>query len=285
MLPDSWAESVFNQFPIGARTQAKYDPNDPGKAFLVAKYSVKPYLPLLVSLVIAALGLGVVGEQLMNHDSPAMAPTKSGAIALGARQHHLTRARVLGIVGIIGLICGAPAILHHLSVSTSPHERMGFLVEGAYGIAVLTVLARSARQFRQGYGFGSPVVTMDRSPTIGQPLQLNLSIRTRFTGTVSLNACLRCEAKDTRLFHFSEENPNAVLVDQKLLSIPSEPVTKDGELTRTVDLIIPDHMPPSTPVDSGERTHVVWSLILTAGGSGGRKAETEYVLSVLKAAN
>jgi hypothetical protein len=284
MLPDTWAESVFKQFPIGAQTQAHYDPKDPGKAFLVAKYSVKPYLPLLVSLVIAALGLGVVGDQLMNQDTPTMTPTASGAIALGARQHHLTRARVLGIVGIVGLIGGAPAILHHLSVSTSPHERMGFLLEGAYGIAVLTVLARSARQFRQGYGFGTPVVAVDRSPTIGQPLQLNLSIPTRFTGTVSLKACLRCEAKDTRLFQFSEENPQAALVDQTLLAIQSEPVTKDGELTRTIDLIIPNHAPPSTPVNSGERTRVVWSLILTAEGSGGRKAETEYILSVLKAA-
>jgi hypothetical protein len=118
MLPNTWAESVFKQFPIGAQTTAKYDPNDPSKAFLIAKYSVKPYLPLLVSLVIAALGLGVVGEQLMNHETPTMTPMRSGAIALGATQHHLTRARLLGIVGIIGLICGAPAILHHLMVST-----------------------------------------------------------------------------------------------------------------------------------------------------------------------
>jgi uncharacterized protein DUF3592 len=284
MLPDSWAESVFRQFPIGARTQAKYDPNDPSQAFLVAKYSVKPYLPLLVSLVIAALGLGVVGEQLANQETPTMEPTKSGGLALVAKQHHLTRARVLGIVGIIGLVGGAPAILHHLSVSTSPHERMGFLLEGAYGIAVLTVLARSAVQFRQGYGFGTPAVTMDRSPTIGQPLELNLSVPTRFIGTVSLNACLKCEAKDTRLFHFSEENPDAVLVDQKLLAIPSEPVTKDGKMTKTIDLIIPNHAPPSTPVNSSERTHVVWRLILTAEGSGGRKAETEYILPVTNAA-
>jgi hypothetical protein len=213
-----------------------------------------------------------------------MAPTTSGAIAVGAKQHHLARAWVLGVVGIVGVICGAPAIVHHLSVSTSPHERMGFLLEGAYGIAVLTVLTRSAVQFRQGSGFGTPVVTMDRSPAIGQPLQLNLSTPTRFTGTVSLNARLRCEAKDSRLFNTSEENPNAVLVDQMLLSVQSEPATKDGAMTRTVDLIIPDHMPPSTPVDSRERIRVVWSLILTAEGSGGRKAETEYLLSVANAA-
>jgi hypothetical protein len=62
-------------------------------------------------------------------------------------------ARVFVIVGIIGLICGSPAILHHVMVSTSPHERMGFLMEGAYGIAVPIVLARSAMQFRRGYGF------------------------------------------------------------------------------------------------------------------------------------
>ena len=169
MLPETWAESVFKKFPIGAQTEAKYDPNDPSKAFLIAKYSVKPYLPLLVSLVIAAMGLGVVGEQLMNTDAATMTPTSWGAIALGAKKHHLTGARVFGVVGLIGLICGGPAILHHLTVSTSPHERMGFLLEGAYGIAVLTVLARSAMQFRQGSGFGTPVVTMDRSPTIGQP--------------------------------------------------------------------------------------------------------------------
>lgn len=283
MLPNTWAESVFEQFPIGAEVEARYDPNDPGRAFLVAKYSFKPYIPLLASLVIAALGLGVVGEQLMNRETPAMAPTKSGAIALGARQHHLTHARVLGIVGLVGLICGGPAILHHLSVSTSPHERMGFLLEGAYGIAVATALIRSAMQFRQGSGFGTPVVTIDRSPTIGRPLQLNLSIPTRFTGAASLTARLKCDAKDTRLFN-TEEKPDTVLVDQKFLSVPSEPVTRNGQITKTVELTIPDHRPPSTPVDSAEKTHVVWSLILAVEGSGGRKAETEYILSVLNAA-
>lgn len=281
MLPDIWAESVFNQFPIGAQTEAKYDPNDPSKAFLIAKYSVKPYLPLLVSLVIAALGLGVVGEQLVNHDAATMTPTSSGATALGAKQHHLTRARVLGIVGLTGLFCGAPAILHHLMVSTPPHERMGFLLEGAYGIAVLTVLARSAIQFRRGGGFGTPVVTVDRSPTVGQPLQLNISVPTRFNGTAHLNARLKCEAKDTRLFNLSEEKPTTVLVEQDFLLAKSKPVTKDGETTGTVELVIPDHMPASTPIDSGERIHVVWSLILTAEGSGRRKAETEYILSVV----
>ena len=84
-------------------------------------------------------------------------------------------------------------------------------------IAVLTVLARSAIQFRRGYGFGTPVVTVDRSPTIGQPLQLNISVPTRFTGTVHLKACLKCEAKDTRLFNLSEENPPKVLLEQNRL--------------------------------------------------------------------
>lgn len=281
MLPNDWAESVFKQFPVGAEIEAKYDPNEPGKAFLIGKYSFKPYLPLLISLVIAALGLGIAADQLMDRETAAMAPTKSGAIALRARQHHLARARVFGIMGLVGLICGAPAIIHHLSVSTSPHERMGFLMEGAYAIAVVVALTRSALQFRQGAGFETPVVTIDRSPAIGQPLQVSLSIPTRFAGTVSLNARLKCEAKDTKLFNTSEEDPNTVLVDQKFLSVDSEPVTKNGQLTRTADLIIPDHLPPSTPVDSGERTHVVWSLILAAHGSAGRKAETEYILSVL----
>ena len=283
MLPDAWAESVFKQFPIGAQTEAKYDPNDPSKAFLIGKYSFKPYLPLLVSLVIAALGLGVVCDQLMNHDTPIMTPTSSGAIALGAKQHHLTRARVLGMVGIVGLICGAPAILHHLRVSTAPHERMGFLLEGAYGIAVLTVLARSATQFRRGGGFGTPVVTIDRSPTVGQSFQLDICVPTRFNGTVHLNARLKCEAKDTKLFNLSEKDPNTVLVEQDFQLAKSEPATKDGEIAGTAELVIPDHLPPSTPVDSRERTHIVWSLILTAEGSGSRKAETQYILSVVNA--
>ncbi len=283
MLPDTWAEAVFEEFPIGAQTEARYDPSDPSRAFLIAKYSVKPYLPLLVSLVIAAMGLGVVGEQLMNNDKPTTTSTSSDAMALGATQHHLTRARVLGIIGIVGLICGGPAILHHLMVSTSPHERMGFLLEGAFGIAVLVVLARSAMLFRQGYGFGTPEVTMDRSPTIGQSLQLNISVPTRFTGAVDLNARLKCEAKDIRLFNFSEEDPNTVLMERDFVLARSEPVVKGGEVTGTVELAFPGHMPPSTPVDSGERTHLVWSLVLTAAGSGGRKAETEYILSVARA--
>jgi hypothetical protein len=124
---------------------------------------------------------------------------------------------------------------------------------------------------------------MDRSPTIGQPLQLNISVPTRFKGTADLSVRLKCEAKDTRLFNLSEENPNAVLVKQDCLLAQSKPVTKDGEITGTVELIVPDHAPPSTPVDSRERTHMVWSLILTAEGSGRRKCETQYILSVVNA--
>ena len=283
MLPDTWAQGVFQQFPIGAQTEARYDPRDPSKAFLIAKYSVYPYLPLLVSLVIAALGLAVAGEQWMSRDEPTVTPTTSGAVVLGAKQHHLARARVLGIVGIIGLVCGGPAILHHLLVSTPPHERMGFLLEGAFGIAVLTALARSALGFRQGAGFAAPLVALDRSPTIGQPLELNVSVPTRYSGTAHLNVRLKCETKDTRLFNISEENPDKVLLDQLIVLAESQPVSKGGELTGSADLAIPDHLPPSTPADSGERMQTVWSLILTAEGSGGRKAETEYILPVAKA--
>jgi hypothetical protein len=202
-------------------------------------------------------------------------------MALGAKQHHLARARVFGLVGIVGLVCGGPAILHHLSVSTTPHERMGFLMEGAYTIAVLTVLARSAMQFRRGAGFGTPVVVVDRAPTIGQPLQLSVSVPTRFEGTVDLGTRLKCEAKDTRLFNISEENPDRVLLEQDFPLAQSQRVTKGGAISGTVELAFPDQAPPSTPVDSGDRMHVVWSLILTATGSGGRKAETEYILSVV----
>jgi hypothetical protein len=161
---------------------------------------------------------------------------------------------------------------------------MGFLLEGAYAIAVLTLLTRSALQLRQGSGFGTPIVTLDRSPMIGQPLQVNLSIPTRFTGTASFHAGLKCVAKDTRLFNLSEADPNTVLVDQTILSVPSQLVMKQGAMTKIINLIIPPDRPPSTPIDSAEKTHVIWSLVLTAEGNGGRKTETEYVLSVLSPA-
>ena len=103
---------------------------------------------------------------------------------------------------------------------------------------------------------------------------------TRFNGTADLNVCLKCEAKDTRLFNISEENPNRLLAAQDFQLAKSKPVTMNGQVTETVELVIPDQLPPSTPVDSGERIHVVWSLTLTADGSGGRRAETEYILSV-----
>jgi hypothetical protein len=161
---------------------------------------------------------------------------------------------VLGIVGIIGLVCGGPAILHHLLVSTAPHERMGFLIEGAFAIAVLTALARSALGFRTGAGFGMPLAAVDRSPTIGQPLELNVSVPTRYSGTARLNARLKCEAKDTRLFNISEENPDTVLLDQHTLLADSQPVTKGGELARSADLIIPDHLPPPQSISGKEST-------------------------------
>jgi hypothetical protein len=285
MLPDTWAESVFEQFPVGAEVEARYDPGSPDKAFLIAKYSAKPYLPLFVSLVIAAMGLGVVCEQLMNRDTARLEPTASGGIALRATQHHLTRARVMGIVGVIGLVCGAPAIIHHLSVSTTPHERMGFLLEGAYAVAVLTVLFRSAQQYRQGAGFGTPVVTMDRPPTIGEPLQLELSLPTRFTGVATLNASVKCEAKDTRFFNTSEENLNTVLVDLTVVSVPASPVTRGGRIAGAANLVVPPDSPPTTPVEYRDRMQVVWSLIVTAHGNNGRRAETEFILPVQKAAS
>lgn len=280
MLPDTWADSVFQQFPVGAETKAYYDPADPSQAFLVGKYSMKPYLPVLVGLVIAAMGLGVIAEQLLNRDAPATAPTRTGAIGLVAKQHHLTQARVFGFVGLVGLVFGAPAIAHHLSVSTSPHERMGFLLEGAYAIAVVFALVRSALSFRQGGGFGTPVVTIDRAPTLGHPLRVTASIPTRFEGTAQLRASLKCETKDNRIFSTSEENLNAVLSEQQSELVASQAVRRGDELAGTAEFDVVEFMPPSSPVDSNEKTVTVWSLILTAEGNGGRKAETTYILSV-----
>jgi hypothetical protein len=58
-------------------------------------------------------------------------------------------------------------------------------------------------------------------------------------------------------------------------------VSKNGEITGTAELMIPDQLPPSAPAEAGEKTRVVWSLMLTAEGSGGRKAETEYIVPVV----
>ena len=282
MLPPTWAESVFTRFPIGMQTDARYDPQDPSQAFLIPKYSVQPYLPLLLSLVLGAMGLGIACEQLMSRDAPAAMPT-SGGIALGAKQHHLARARVLGSVGVVGLICGGPAIMHHLMVSTAPHERLGFLLEGAYAIAVLSVLTQSAMGFRRGFGFGAPVVTIDRLPTIGERHQIHISVPTRFDGTANLFVNVKCEAKDTRIFTFSEEKPDIVLHQEHFIAAKSKTVHKGGEASGTIEFIIRDHMLPSTPVDSRDTTHMVWRLILTAEGSGGRKAVTEFILPVRSA--
>lgn len=283
MLPNTWAETVFQQFPIGGQVQAYYDPNDPSTAFLIPKYSIKPYLPLLIGLVIGGIGLGVVWEQLTCREEPTLARSTSGEIMLVAKQHHLARARMLGMVGIVGLVCGGPAIVHHLLMSTAPHERMGFLMEGAYAIAVLVVLAFSAMSFRQGAGFGAPTIVIDRPPAIGQPLQLKASVPTRFNGPAQLQACLKCEAKDVRFFNFGEEVPDVVLVEQHLSLAPLAAATAEGELAGTAELMLPDEAPPSTPGDSKEPTHVVWTLLLTAEGDGGRKAETEYLLPVARA--
>jgi hypothetical protein len=280
MLPNTWAETVFQQFPIGAEVEAYHDPQDPSQAFLIPKYSVKPYLPLLVGLVIAAMGLGVVAEQWLSNDEPPAYTATAAPLTLIAKQHHLTRARVLGIVGLIGLVCGMPAVVHHLLMSTAPHERMGFLFDGAFGIAVLVVLVLSILGFRQGGGFGTPVVTLDRSPVVGEPLQLRASVPTRFRGTASLQACLKCEAKDTRLFNFSEETPDTVLVEQRVALALSQATTSEGEIGGSAALTVPPVAPPSTPADSPEQPHFVWTLLLTAEGNGGRKAETEYLLAV-----
>jgi hypothetical protein len=110
--------------------------------------------------------------------------------------------------------------------------------------------------------------------TDGTAAKRNVSLPTRFDGTVE---------GDTRLFSLSEENPDRVLMEEHFRLAKSHPATVWGEITGTVELTIPDQMPPSTPVDSAERIHLVWSLILAAYGSRGRRAETEYILSVATA--
>ena len=124
---------------------------------------------------------------------------------------------------------------------------------------------------------------MDRSPTIGQSLQLNISVPTRFNGTVHLNARLKCEAKDTRLFNFSEENPDTVLLDQNFLLAESKPVTKDGEITGTVRT---DHSRSHAPIHASRfRGKNSYGMEPDSDGrrEWWRKAETEYILSVVAA--
>ena len=145
---------------------------------------------------------------------------------------------------------------------------------------MLVALTMSAAQFRRGRCFGTPVVTIERPPALGGPLQINASTPTRFNGTASLSVRLKCESKDKRLYNFSDEDPDTTLLELDFPLAESEPVTKGGEITGSVELILPAQLPPSTPVDSKEKTHVVWSLILTARANLDRKAETEYILSV-----
>ena len=120
MLPNTWAESVFKQFPIGAADRGQIRSERPQQGVSYRQVFRKALSAITGFLGDCRIGIGRCWRTVDEPGAPTMTPTKSGAMALGAKQHHLTRARVLGIVGIIGFVCGAPAILHHLMVSTRP---------------------------------------------------------------------------------------------------------------------------------------------------------------------
>lgn len=282
MLPNTWADEVLRKYPVGARVMAFHDPDKPGTSFLIPKYGSEPYLAVLMSIVIGAMGVGAIVEQLINNDAPTATEEDIQGFTLSPKRHHLADARIYGVIGLVGLVAGVPVIGHHISVSTSPHERLAFALEVCFAIAVLVVLILAALGYRRGSGFGSPIVRIDKRRILpGEPFQLSVSLPIQFQGTVSrLTAQIDGEAKDRTFFSLSEK-PSDMLLWKELRQLARNAEVTVGEvLSYSADVGLPDDAQPSTPAPDRSLTHVVWTLTLSAQGNSGRQFETKYILNV-----
>ena len=282
MLPNSWADEVLQKYPVGAQVQAFYDPGQPDRAFLVPKYGGEPYIAVLVSICIAAMGIGAIVEQKMNSHSPTAVEMNINGTHLSAKRHHLANARLYATLGVVGFAAGLPTILHHISVSTPPHERLAFLLEGCFAIAVLVVFVLAFSGYRRGRGFGSPDVQINRTHVrLGGQFQLSVVLPTYFHGRVrKLTGQIECVAVDQAWFSFSEESADKSLFVQSLIFAVNAEAKSGGQVTGSAAVTLPEDAAPSTLPDDPAKMHVVWSLKLLAEGDGAARLESTYIFLV-----
>ena len=282
MLPNSWADEVLQKYPVGAQVQAYYEASQPGLAFLIPKYGGEPYISVLVSICVAAMGIGVIVEQTINSNVPTATEQKVTGTLLSPKRHHLANARFYASMGMVGFTAGLPTILHHISVSTPPHEGLAFLLEACFAIAVLVVSVLAYTGYRRGGGFGSPDVQIDRTRIrIGEPFQLSVILPTYFDGRVrKLTGRIECTAVDQAWFSFSDRPTDKSLFAQSVILAVNTEAKPGGQVDGSSSMTLPEDTAPSTVSGDLAKSHIVWSLKLLAEGDGPQRFESEYILFV-----
>ncbi len=282
----AWAEEVIKAYPIGETVSAKVAPGDPELSFLLSKYGPLPYLTVLVSVVVAAMGGGVILEQDEASDSPSKAITTAAGTQLWPKRDHRRQARAYMLLGCTGLVIGVLVMTHYFSVSTPPHDRLFLVLAGAYGIAVLVLLSWAGIERWKHGGFGTPQLVIDTStPRLGDSIDVSVAIPTYFYGSLkSLTLRLDCEVKDRTIFDISGHDRGKVLMRQRELVLYATPVTRHGEVGGRVEFRPPANLEPSTPTDEKSNLHVVWTLYLAGEANLKRSINAEYVLNVMAAA-
>ncbi|MBC8357032.1 MAG: DUF3592 domain-containing protein [Planctomycetes bacterium] len=110
---EDWPKSVFEAYPVGSEVRAKVNPRRPNDAYLIAKYSAKPYLIVLVSVVIGAMGIGAILEQIALSNAPSDTQDTISGSLLRPKRDHRSLSRTLATVGTLGLFAGVPTTVHY----------------------------------------------------------------------------------------------------------------------------------------------------------------------------
>lgn len=279
-----WAEGVLEAYPIGRKVRARFDPRKPSDSYLIAKYGAEPYTIVLVTLVIAGMGLGVILEQVALSVAPSESQDSVSGTLLKPKRDHRSFSRTLFGVGMMGVLIGTPVAMHYLLVSTPPHDKIFLLFVGAFGIAVLVVIVWAMCGHWASAGFGTPELRMSpQQPVIGENIRITCSLPTRFAGMVRwMTLRLRCEAQKTAWFDISDEEREFLLLDQSEFLFQSTPVQSHGTLDAEVQFHLPIHVPPSSPTGEKSNMRIVWTLTLEGEGSSRRSLKNEYILRVEK---
>ncbi len=279
-----WAEDFLKDYPVGKAITVYVSPDDPSQAFLIPHRGSDPYLAVLVCIVVACMGYAGVDEFRFNNDAPPPRTDGTPATQLIPRRGREHDARLTGWMAVIGLVLGAPAWIHYLLMNTPPAHPLFMPLTVCFNVAGIGFAGRALWTAWTRRGFGQPQLETD-SPQLcpGRPFQLRLVQSIQFRGVLQqLTLRVILEKKNKALFDIAHDSdkPDPVIFSLDDVVAENMPVNGNEMLEHSMDILLPDFLSSSTPPDSKEKWHYVWSVQLRGKADGLRRLEEDYVLDV-----
>ncbi|HEY7116586.1 MAG TPA: DUF3592 domain-containing protein [Tepidisphaeraceae bacterium] len=144
------AEQIVAQFPAGKAVMIWYDPDKPGESFLVRDFRFEPYLIILYSMILLAVGLGIWAARPWQRAKvwPPKPPREGNWRELTPRVTLAAARHPWRAVSMIWYVMGGVAIAHYFMHADRPYPLEALIASPVYLALGLIPIARWLRHRR-----------------------------------------------------------------------------------------------------------------------------------------